>query len=460
MAISLLNSGNSGAVATSSTTTVAVTVSAGNGNRKLLVGIAIESASGNVAPATVTFNGQELVALGLQVPSTSQNPNSLARTVFYEQFEAGMPGNGSNNLQVTWSATTGAALVAYWLLDGCRQDQTATGASTSVTQGTGGAATTLTAAIAAGDTGSFLASVGYRNNTTGSLQLTAPASSTTHIDSGAGGGGNRLAAASKLGSLTAGSNNATWTFSSTTDRRSMSVVVVNPAPDPRNASGTLTLGAATTAGLLLTTQREVDGAAALPAVGVNASMRLILEASGALQLGAAQVAGGLEVEVAISGDIALAPITVFGSTEEFRAISGNVDLGAVQASGALEVIIHLNASIGLPVVTAGNLDVLTAISGGFELGAAQVAGDVERRVHISGAVQLAAAQVAGDVVHVRAISGGFLLPVVLAGELRTQFPGSCVLRDAPAYSAELTHEAAGFATLQDGTAGTVEIGLA
>lgn len=227
MAISLLDSGNSGAVATSATTTVGVTVSAGAGNRKLLVGITLEDFTGNAAPATVTFNGQELVALGLAVPGATNNQQSACRTIFFEQFEGGMPAPGSHNITVTWTATTGGAVVAYWLVDGVRQDQLATGGANGSNNG-GASGTTLTTSITAGDTGAFLASVAYRNNTGGTLQLTAPGSSTTSIDTNAGVGGSRLSAGHKLAGLTAGANNATWTFASTTDRRSMAVVVVNP----------------------------------------------------------------------------------------------------------------------------------------------------------------------------------------------------------------------------------------
>lgn len=445
---------------TGSSTSVNVAVSAGAGNRKLIVGIAMESA---VSVTALTFNGQDLVALGREIPNTAIVTNSAATCIMFEQFEAGLPASGSTALALTLSGSaTGGAKLYYWLVDGLRQDQTGQGGSGQVTNGAApGPATFQTdETFTVSSTDCFLAAVAYRNDNETSLLLTTPASATLVADVTISGGG-RLSGSHKNGGFSVGTVRPTWTTQTTgQDRRTGAAALFDPVSAVAEVSGALTLGAATVAGQLLTTERDVDGAVALPAVGVGASMRLILEVSGALQVGAVQVAGALEVEVAISGDIELEPVEVFGSTEEFRAISGNVDLGAVQASGALEVIIHLSASIGLPVVTAGNLDVLTAISGGFELGAAQVAGDVERRVHISGAVQLAAVQAAGIAVHVRAISGGFLLPVVLAGELRTQFPGSCVLRDAPASSAELTHEAAGFATLQDGTAGTVEIGLA
>lgn len=433
-----------------------VTLGAGS-DRLFLLGIAAERAS-LVAPTTgPTYGGvaMSLVTDGTQTASHIEG--TFGGVHFYCLKEADLPADGSNTLAFAYSGGNVNYVAGWWIFEGVDQgnavDVKVLGQSTT--------ATSITVTLDAGASTDAVVCAAYKNGSDGTVAITISGAGVTEdFDVDLSTGGARGAAGTDLPAVASGTIACVATVNSTSRRVIVAIRLAEAAAVPVEVSGGFSTGAATTSGLLLTTQREVDGAVALPAVGLGAAMRLILEASGALQLGAVQVAGSLEVPIAISGDIELEPVEVTGSTEEFRAISGNVQLGAVQASGALEVIIHLSASIGLPVVTAGNLDVLTAISGGFELGAAQVAGDVERRVHISGAVQLAAVQAAGIAVHVRAISGGFLLPVVLAGELRTQFPGSCVLRDAPASSAELTHEAAGFATLQDGPAGTAEIGHA
>jgi hypothetical protein len=227
VAISLLTSGNSTAQ-TGNSFNVPVTVSAGNGNRKLLIGVVTETATATIT--SITFNGQELVGLGLQVPGSEAAPDSgAARCVFFEQFEGGMPTPGSHNISCVFGGA-GDKVVFFWLVDGARQDQLATGAQNSLNN-TGSTVATLSQTIAAADAGAFLASVGYRNDNATSLQLTAPASSTMVADLTISGGG-RAAGGSKLGGLTAGNNTVTWTTQATAQqRRALSAVVVNPAPE-------------------------------------------------------------------------------------------------------------------------------------------------------------------------------------------------------------------------------------
>src|SRR5690606_24268609 len=308
MAVSLLTSGNSGVVTGNGSVNVSVTT--GAGNRKLLVGIAIES-SANADVASLTFNGQELVALGLEVPGTPTNPNSFARTVFYEQFEGGMPADGTSALAYTWSSATGDKAVFYWLVDGANQGALATGAEASVLQG-GASGSTLSDTIAADDAGAFLASVAYRNNTTGTLQLTAPASSTMVADLSAAGSGARLSGGHRAG-LTVGSNTVTWTFSTTTDRRCLSAVVVNSAPDSRGVSGGFTLGAVTTAGNVLTVPVDISGGFSTAPVLLDATGDTLLAVSGALATAGVTGAIAAEVMVGISGGFTLGAVSVSGT---------------------------------------------------------------------------------------------------------------------------------------------------
>ena len=316
MAVSLLTSGNSGVVTGNGSVNVSVTT--GAGNRKLLVGIAIES-SANADVASLTFNGQELVALGLEVPGTPTNPNSFARTVFYEQFEGGMPADGTSALAYTWSSATGDKAVFYWLVDGANQGALATGAEASVLQG-GASGSTLSDTIAADDAGAFLASVAYRNNTTGTLQLTAPASSTMVADLSAAGSGARLSGGHRAG-LTVGSNTVTWTFSTTTDRRCLSAVVVNSAPDSREVSGGFTLGAVTTAGLV-SHERELGGGFVTPAVELSAAGDTLIAISGGFSIGAVQLAGGV-VHANVPGSVLLSD-RAYGSVNISDGRSGSV----------------------------------------------------------------------------------------------------------------------------------------
>jgi hypothetical protein len=439
---------------------VNVSVSAGAGNRKLIVGLAMESA---VSVTALTFDGDSM--LGGEIANTVIVTNSAATCGMWEMLEADLPASGTISLALTLSGSaTGGGRLFYWLVDDLDQAEAVQGGSGQVTNGAApGPATFQTDETFDVDSADcFLAAVAYRNDNETSLLLTTPASATNVADVTIAGGG-RLSGSHKNGSFSVGTVRPTWTTQTTgQDRRTGAAAIFHPAAaDPVEVSGGFTLAAATTAGLLLTTERDVDGAVTLPAVGLGAAIRTILEVSGALQLGAVQVAGALEVPIAISGDVELAPVEVTGSTEEFRAISGNVQLGAVLASGASELITHINASIGLPVVTVGNLGVLNDISGAIELGAVEVSGDVVRIVDISGGFTLGAVQLAGFVARAPEVSGSVELAAVLAaGRLQTQFPGSCFLRDAPAASAELAHADAGFATLRDGPTCSAEIGHA
>ena len=500
MAVSLLDSGNTGVV-TGGSTSINVTVSAGAGNRKLLVGVACESST-NALPSSITFNGQDLVSLGLEVSGTLQNPDSFASTVFYEQFDGGMPSPGTSALAVTWDSATGDKAVFYWLVDGCDQGNLATGAGNNVA-GAGGAGTTIGTSITAGDTAAFLASVGYKNNTTGTLQLTAPGSSTTDGDLSGAGSGDRLGGGHKTGSLTAGSNTVTWTHSSES-RRAMSVVVVNPAADERALSGGFTLGPVTTAADI-THRRELSGGPTLGAVtttgdisaprnlsdagpttspfsmSMPADLQVSMtsaalsvgpitttgsilhqrELSGALDIGTVTLAADITHRRELDGAIAVGPVTVVSDMTVLVVLSGGPTLAPVTTAGDISTDTNADLSGAIavgPITTTGDLSVELALSGALTLAPVTVDSSVGVLLQLSGAVQLGPVTLAADASVEVGLSGGpTLSPVVLNGSMGVLLglSGGPTL-GAVTLSADVTFSAVpGTVTLSDSLAGSV-----
>lgn len=374
--VGLLDSGNSGVV-TGGSGSVGVDVTTGNGNRKLLVGFTCESST-NTDVATLTFNGQELVALGLQVPSSEANPNSFARVKFYEQFEGGMPADGTATLSFTFTSATGDKAIFFWLVDNARQDQLATGAQNSVLAA-GGAGTTIGTAITAGAAGAFLASVAYKNASTGTLTLTAPAASTTDADLNGAGSGDRLGGGHKAGSLSVGSDTVTWTHSSEA-RRALSVVVVNPVPEARQVGGGGVFGFSSAGTAELGSQSAAgDGEVTFATSGTAARGR-VADGTGAFEFATAGTAnspssaGTGEFAFASAGT-ASAP-TADGAGEFSFATAGTAQLALSAAGGATFSFGTGGLAIGpgaggavelSPFVTAGTAAVLVQGSGAGEL---------------------------------------------------------------------------------------------
>jgi hypothetical protein len=473
MAISILDQND--AAGTGTGATPSITLTAGAGNRRLIVAYSEEDTS---APGTITmtFGGNALTQ------RVSVAPDSSARTAIFDLLEANMPANGSQTLSITAGSSAPGWAYSYWLIDGADQG-TPTTNSNSVLNG-GAAGTTIGTTVTAAAAGAFLCAGMYKNNSTSTVTMTAPASSTLTLDTAGADASERLAFGHKLGSLSVGSNTVTFTHDSQT-RRCIAAYLVEPAPEARNISGGFTLAAVTMAGLLLPT-REVDGGILIDALTADGDADAFLRAFGNIVLDeTVGMSGSIALIVSISGDIALAPVEVAGDIlAAIREISGNVDLGVVTVTGALQVGDTRNVSGALTigaVTVEGTAEVTgRVISGAIALGAVQVEGDVGAVITLDGvltipnatmggaglsafseavgAATFGAVTVSGVVAAFKLVQGDVVLGAVLvSGSLRTQFPGSCVLLDEPAGTAELSSEPAFAATLLDEAAGTATL---
>jgi hypothetical protein len=432
--MALLTSGVSAAyTGTSASATVAVT--AGAGNRKLIVGFAMES---NVTVTALTFNGQDLVALGLEIPLTDISTDSASRCIMFEQFDAGLPASGDTALAATFSGSaTGGGRMFYWLVDGVRQDQVADGASGQVVNGaTPGPATFQTdETFIAGDDDRALFAVAYRNDNETSILLTTP-SSATHIDA-AGftiAGGGRVNGSSKVGSMGTGTVRPTWTTQTTgQDRRTGCACMLNAAADEASVDGALSFPAEIAG--TLSSPRNVDGALSFP-VSIDVDANFLIEAGdGALSF-PAQVAGSLSVPANLSGALS------FGwglDGENALDVEGTVLFGALsfpaQVAGALSVPANADGALSFPVSLDVDADFIIEADAALEFGW----------------------EIAGTLAHVASVDGALSFPVQVSGRVRTQFHGSCVLLDEPAGSASLEHADAGFATLLDEPSGSATL---
>lgn len=294
MAISVLANGNSGDITGTGSGNIAITFSAGNRQRKLLVGIVEESAS---AISSVVINGQDLVALGLLVPSSQSSPTTADRAVFYEQFDAGLPLTGSSNLVVTFGTTGGNKRVFWWLLDGCEQNALASGGAS---RATGAVTTTANTATSAGAAGSFMASVCYRDSTTGTLVMTTPASSTTVQVTGTS---SRFSGGHKLGGFTpGGSQNCTWTHTSG-NSRCMSVVIV----DPGVAAGPNTFAAGSASASATANRRRSAGPNTFAAGSASASATVLRRRNmGPATFASGSASASATVNIAVERQVSLA----------------------------------------------------------------------------------------------------------------------------------------------------------
>jgi hypothetical protein len=283
--VALLTSGVS-ADYTGTSTSATVAVTAGAGNRKLIVGFAMEAA---VDVTALTFNGQDLVALGLLVELTDISTDGVSRCLMFEQFDAGLPASGDTALSATFSAAaTGGGRMFYWLVDGVRQDQIAEGASGQLANGGTSVATFQTdETFASGEDDRALCAVAYRNDAATSILLTTP-SGASNIDA-AGftvAGGGRVNGSHKVGSMGTGTVQPQWTTQATAaSRRTGAAVVLNPAASINTGSGASDLGGLEAAGSGTNTVTG-SGASALGGLAASGSGGTALtSASGASALG-------------------------------------------------------------------------------------------------------------------------------------------------------------------------------
>jgi len=370
VAITVLDSGSSAVVAAAELT-INVTVSAGSGNRKLLVALACE---GDIEFSAVTFNGQNLVSLGLEVPdSHGLSDDGLGQGIFWEQFEGGMPAPGTHAITTTVAGGTGGeGRLFYWLIDGARQDQIAEGANAAQgNSGTTQATTSTTISSASAD--GFLASVFYRNDNATSINLTSPTPTAQTTDLTCSGGG-RLRGAHKLEGLTAGSNTVTWTTqASGQQRRALSAVTVQPI-----SGASLTIGtAAFASGAATVSSTASRGRAASVAAFVAGAATVAATASHGLPVPVAAFAAG-SATMAVTAESAH-PISVAAFTAGPASLSAI--LLAANTIGTVAFVAG-SASLETSATVTGNRSVDSAA---FAAGSASLAASVSRGRAVSSA---------------------------------------------------------------------------
>lgn len=430
--MALLDSGVSAAF-TGTSATVDVSVTAGAGNRKLIVGIAMESV---VTVDELDFNSQDLVALGLEIPLTGITTDGVSSCIMFEQFEAGLPASGTHTITATFSgAATGGGRMFYWLVDGVEQGELAEGASGNILNGGSSTSTFQTdETFVAGDDGRACFAVCYRNDDATSILLTTP-SSATHIDA-AGftiAGGGRVNGSSKVGSMGTGTVRPTWTTQATAaNRRTGSACMLNPAADEANASGALTF-ASEVAGTMDSPRNASGDLSFATSIDIDADF-LIEAGAGALSF-ATQVDGTLSAPANLSGALS------FG----WSIGDGVLDVEGTVLSGAIEFASQVSGSLSVPAEASGAL----AFSTSFDV-------DADFLIEASSALDFGCS-IAGSLAHVSSASGALAFAASVSGRVQTQFPGSCVLLDEPAGSAVLDDEPAFAATLLDEPAGSATL---
>lgn len=238
MAISILTQG--GAVGSGTSASPSVTLTAGAGNRRLIVAIAEET----IPPGTwtITYGGVGMSTILVDADTT----DGAATVRMFELLEASLPANGARTLSMSATAA-GDWAYYYWIIDGATQAAASVGfgfvanagaAGTTISTGTGTGSNSPTVSAA----GAIICAGAYKNNSTSTVSMTAPASSTTDQDVAGGGASSRLAFGHKLGSLTPGTVTVTFTHDSVS-RRCVAAYVAEPA-----ASGPTISGAAFAAG--------------------------------------------------------------------------------------------------------------------------------------------------------------------------------------------------------------------
>lgn len=368
--MALLDSGATAQV-TGTSASASVAVTAGAGNRKLIVGFAGES------PATVTaltFNGQDLVANGLLIANTDIFTDGVSGCQMFEQFEAGLPSSGSFTLSATFStSTTGGVVMYYWLVDGVRQDQLADGGSGEISNSGSSTSTWQTdETFVAGEDDRALFAVGYRNDAATSLALTTP-SGATNFGSTTLAGGGRVVGSHKVGSMGTGTIRPAWTTQAANqNRRTGAAAMLNPLS---GASLSLTAAALSAGSATISVASSLGHP--ITAAALQASQAAVaVDASRGRDLAAALASGSASVSVAASrGRELVAALEASGAS-----LSAPLELAhpltVGLASSAADVAV--SASRGRALATAlaaGSAALSTAFSRGRSLGASLQASD-------------------------------------------------------------------------------------
>lgn len=232
MAISILTQGGNGTQTVLTNLSQSVTLSAGAGNRRMFVVIGAE----NTSPTAVTYGGNALALVTDGTTTCDQSTDAIAYIAVWTLRESQMPANGARTLAVTFSGSGNDVWMYWYICDGVDQTTNVRSVSVGEVSGAGAAGTTISATSPAvlnsNDTNALLIAGGYKNTNTGTLTLSAPASSTTDESSGdtpTAGSGLRVSAAHKLGSIGTGSITTTYTLSSSQARRAIVAMLVNPS---------------------------------------------------------------------------------------------------------------------------------------------------------------------------------------------------------------------------------------
>jgi hypothetical protein len=155
---SVLTSGSSSLITTADPSQ-SITLSAGNGNRALVVGVVMEHDFG--ALFEVTFGGQSLSVVTDGTTNAQLDDASGAASVqFHILREADMPSDGSQSivLDTSGAATNGMAF-AWWLLDGVAQDANVVDVTIATSTGT-----PLSADVTASAAGDIVFAASYAND--------------------------------------------------------------------------------------------------------------------------------------------------------------------------------------------------------------------------------------------------------------------------------------------------------
>jgi len=132
-------------------------------------------------------------------------------------------------------------------------------------------------------------------------------------------------------------------------------------------------------------------------VGAAGGGSTTITGTGAITLGAVEVAGAAERALTGTGAITLAPTEVAGTAERKIPGSGALTLGPITVSGAAErEITGTGAITGAPIEVAGIAERELTASGALVLGPVEVSGTAERSLLGSGAITLGAVEVDGS----------------------------------------------------------------
>jgi hypothetical protein len=444
---------------------------------------------------SLTYDGVDVLSLGEHAAGFWLDSAADLAVDCYILKGTDLPADGgSKTATAGWSGSTAGASLGVTYLTGCSQGSVSGAVATGAADATNPRAFNVTSPAS---TAAIVSVCGSGNSGTvtqnrtllwesESLNATTAHSAQIQINA------------------PAGAQSQSFTFGTTPNRTAWLGFAIAEAPAVRNVSGGFTLGAVTVAGNVVATDRNVSGgittspvtvdgdgdimarvlgAIVIDNVDVSASLELIAHISGGILLGPVTVAGVVEparlisgniqigvVEVAglilptrvISGDILLGAVTMAGNlaTEDTRNISGAILLSAVEVSGELEParVISGNVQLGAVTVT-GAVGVEVSLDGAIVLTPPTVAGALQLFLSGSGAIVLGPVGVSGVLSQLTIVSGAILLGAVeVSGRVRTQFPGSVLVSDAPSGTVEIEDGPAGGALAVDAESGSVTIG--